>query len=207
MTCNKGGVGVVVKNAKFFISIGKLNQLKDFGKPEVAFIGRSNVGKSSLINYLCNIKSLAKTGATPGRTRLINYFNINDEIYFVDLPGYGFAKGDKKEQLEWKNLIEGYLQTSKNLKLVCLLIDIRRELNDDDKKMINYLSYYNIPCAIIVTKADKFAKSKMKQEAFRIAKEAKLGIENVYVCSVTAKIGRDEILDKIGQLVGGEGNE
>ncbi len=197
---------MIVKNAKFFTSIGKINQLKDFEKPEVAFIGRSNVGKSSLINYLCNINKLAKTGATPGRTRLINYFDINGEVYFVDLPGYGFAKGDKREQIEWKSLIEGYLESSKNLKLVCLLIDIRRELNDDDKKMINYLSYYNIPCAIIVTKADKFAKSKMKQEASRIAKEAKLGIENVYICSVTAKIGREEILNKIAQFVGGKEN-
>ena len=198
---------MVIKSAKFFTSIGKLNQLKDFEKPEVAFIGRSNVGKSSLINYLCNVKSLAKTGATPGRTRLINYFDINGEMYFVDLPGYGFAKGDKREQLEWKGLIEAYLQGSKNLKLVCLLIDIRRELSEDDKKMINYLSYYNKPCAIIVTKADKFAKSKMKQEAFRIAKEAKLGVENVYICSVTAKIGREEILNKIEQFIGGEENE
>ena len=193
-----------VKSAKFVTSIGKSSQLKDFGKDEIAFVGRSNVGKSSLINYLCNIKGLAKTGATPGRTRLINYFDINDKFYFVDLPGYGFAKGDKSEQLAWKSLIEGYLNNTKRLKLVCLLIDIRRNLNEDDKQMINYLSYYNIPVIIIVTKSDKFAKSKMKIEANRIAKEAVLGVENVFLCSVTAKLGREEILNKIEQFVGGE---
>ena len=195
---------MIIKNAKFFTSLGKINQLKDFEKDEVAFVGRSNVGKSSLINYLCNIKGLAKTGATPGRTRLINYFEINNSFYFVDLPGYGFAKGDKKEQMAWKQLIEGYLNASKRLKLVCLLIDIRRNLNDDDKKMINYFAYYNIPVLIIVTKADKFAKSKMKVEASRIAKEANLGTDNVLISSISAKLGREEILNKIQQFLGGE---
>lgn len=194
---------MIIKKAKFITSIGKLAQLKDFGKDEVAFVGRSNVGKSSLINYLCNIKGLAKTGATPGRTRLINYFDINEKFYFVDLPGYGFAKGDKSEQLAWKSLIEGYLHNTKRLKLVCLLIDIRRSLNEDDKQMINYLSYYNIPVVIIVTKSDKFAKTKMKAEANRIAKEAIVGVDNVLLCSVTAKIGREDILNKIEQFLGG----
>lgn len=195
---------MIVKNAKFVISIGKLNQLKDFGKDEIAFVGRSNVGKSSLINYLCNIKGLAKTGATPGKTRLINYFEINNQFYFVDLPGYGFAKGNKSEQMAWKSLIEGYLGATKRLKLVCLLIDIRRDLNDDDKQMINYLYYYNIPTIIIVTKADKIAKTKVKVEIDRIARQAKLGVENILACSVNAKIGREDILNRLDQFIGGE---
>lgn len=193
---------MIIKSAEFIDSVGTLRQLGDKNKPEIAFIGRSNVGKSSLINYLVNKKALARTSSTPGRTRLLNYFEINKEVYFVDLPGYGFAKGEKAEQAKWKSLIEGYFEASKNIKLICLLIDIRRNVTEQDLMMLNYMETYHLPFVIVVTKSDKIAKSKRRVEANRIAKEAGLGQDNVYICSSSLKIGKEELLAKFDQFIG-----
>ena len=192
---------MIIKDAKFVRSVGKVNQLWNTEFDEVAIVGRSNVGKSSLINFLLSRKGLAKTSSTPGRTRLINYFDINGQFYFVDLPGYGFAKGNKVEQVEWKSLIGGYFEASTKLKVVCLLLDIRREINEQDKLMIKWLMVYNVPFVIIITKADKVPNTQRKNMAQKIASSVGVGIGNVYICSTVSKIGREEIWQKLEQFL------
>lgn len=191
-----------IKNADFVISATKKQPFKNLEKCEIAFVGRSNVGKSSLINFLTNRKSLARTSSTPGRTRLINYFSINNgEFYFVDLPGYGYAKGNKQEQKEWKELMESYFMTSKCLKLVVLLFDIRRDINEDDKIMLKYFEYYRIPFICVITKADKIKKSQQKLTALKIARQIGVGDENVFICSTLEKKGKEEVLNKMEQFL------
>lgn len=193
---------MIIKNAEFVISATKKMPLKNEDKIEIAFVGRSNVGKSSLINYLTNKKALARTSSTPGRTRLVNYFSINNgEFYFVDLPGYGYAKGNKQEQLEWKQLMESYFMTSKMLKLVVLLFDIRRDINEDDKIMLKYFEYYRIPFICVVTKADKVAKSQRKLSAVKIARQIGIGDENIFIVSTSEKFGKEDVLTKIEQFI------
>ena len=191
-----------IKSAEFRISASKKMPFKNEDIGEVAFVGRSNVGKSSLLNYLCGRKSLARTSSTPGRTRLINYFTINGgQFYFVDLPGYGFAKGNKVEQKEWKELMESYFITSHNLKLVVLLFDIRREISAEDEMMLKYFEFYHIPFICVVTKADKVAKSQRKLMALKIARQICLGDENVFIVSASEKFGKEEILSKLEQFI------
>lgn len=193
---------VEIKSAEFRISASRAMPFKNESVSEVAFVGRSNVGKSSLLNYLCGRRNLARTSSTPGRTRLINYFAINGgQFYFVDLPGYGFAKGNKQEQKEWKALMESYFVTSGNLKLVVLLFDIRREINEDDKTMLKYFEYYHIPFICVVTKADKVAKAQRKLMALKVARQIGIGDENIFVVSASEKFGKDEILAKMGQFI------
>ena len=192
---------MIIKDAKFVTSLGKGSKFFNQEKSEVAFVGRSNVGKSSLINYLVNRKGLAKVGATPGRTRLINYFDINNSFYLVDLPGYGFAKGNKAEQQDWKKLIEAYLTQSKQLKLVCVLLDIRRDVTDADMQMISYLYSYNIPFIIIITKADKIAKTKRKVCAIKIANKIGIAQDSVLISSTLMAGEQNPILDKIEQFI------
>lgn len=193
---------MIIKNAEFVISATRKMPLKNEDKIEIAFVGRSNVGKSSLINYLTNKKALARTSSTPGRTRLVNYFSINNgEFYFVDLPGYGYAKGNKQEQLEWKQLMESYFMTSKMLKLVVLLFDIRRDINEDDKIMLKYFEYYRIPFICVVTKADKVAKSQRKLSAVKIARQIGIGDENIFIVSTSEKFGKEDVLTKIEQFI------
>jgi len=194
---------MIIKNARFIISATKKNVFPNDKINEIAFVGRSNVGKSSLINYLVNQKALARTSSTPGRTRLINYFGINnDELYFVDLPGYGYAKGNKQEQKEWKELMESYFLDSKMLKLVVFLFDIRREINEDDKTMLKYFEFYHIPFICVITKADKVAKSQRKLSAVKIARQIGVGDENVIVISTLEKIGKEQVLNKFDQFIG-----
>lgn len=198
----KGILMVEIKSAEFRISASRTMPFKNDKVSEIAFVGRSNVGKSSLLNYLCGRKNLARTSSTPGRTRLINYFTINGgQFYFVDLPGYGFAKGNKQEQKEWKELMESYFITSNNLKLVVLLFDIRREINEDDEMMLKYFEYYHIPFISVVTKADKVAKSQRKLMALKIARQIGIGDENIFIVSASEKFGKDEILAKMEQFI------
>ncbi|HID38374.1 MAG TPA: YihA family ribosome biogenesis GTP-binding protein [Calditrichaeota bacterium] len=131
--------------------------------PEIAFVGRSNVGKSSLLNALLGRKKLALVSSTPGKTRLINYFLINNAYYFVDLPGYGYAKISKKEVAKWQSMIETYLLNSKQLKLVLLLVDVRREPMAADKQMADWLNYYQIPFAFVLTKTDKISNNQLQK--------------------------------------------
>ena len=148
-----------IKNVKFVTSVADSRKMIVDEKYQVAFVGRSNVGKSSLINMLLKHNKLAKTSSTTGRTRLINYFQANDNVYFVDLPGYGFAKASKQEVGGWQSMIEPYLIENEQLKCVCMLVDSRYEPTAQDKQMLKFLNYYQIPFIIIATKCDKLNQS------------------------------------------------
>ena len=154
-----------IKKSEFVISAPVVSMCPKDIKPEYAFIGRSNVGKSSLINMLCNHKGLAKTSATPGKTLLINHFIINNEWYLVDLPGYGFAKRSKTERQKLDNIIRGYILQREQLVNVFVLVDIRHDPQPIDREFIDWLGESSIPFAIVFTKADKLAPSKMKSAA------------------------------------------
>ena len=155
---------MIIKNAELETVCGITSVLPDNQMPEVAFAGKSNVGKSSLINGLLNRKSLARTSQEPGKTQTINFYNVNKELYFVDLPGYGFAKVSKEVQQKWGAMIENYLKSSKQLKAVMLLIDIRHEPSANDRNMYEWIVYNGYKPVIIATKLDKInRKSKDKQ--------------------------------------------
>ena len=180
-------------------SINKEDALLDL--PNVIFIGRSNVGKSSLINMLCNQKKLAKASSTPGRTRLINYFLINNKFYFVDLPGYGYAQASKTETYGWQSLIEPYLMQNDKLKLVCMLVDSRINPTEQDKQMFEYLAYYQLPFIIIATKSDKLSKAQLNKAKANIANTFGVGIENIYPVSNETRDGKDRVLTAISQYL------
>ena len=191
----------MIKKAKFITSVADKSKIYETNAPEFAFAGKSNVGKSSLINYLTGQSKLAKTSSEPGRTRLLNYFEINDgQFYFVDLPGYGYAKVSKEEKIKWGDLIETYLKTSENLKNVFVLLDIRHEPSADDLLLISFLFTLNIPFTIIATKADKLSKMQTRKAVAMLSAETKVGADNIIVTSVTQKKGREEVEKKIGQF-------
>ena len=172
-------------------------------KPEYAFIGRSNVGKSSLINMLTNHKGLAKTSATPGKTLLINHFIINNEWYLVDLPGYGFAKRSKKEVQKLEQMISGYILQREQLVNVFLLVDVRLEPQKIDLEFIQWLGDSSVPVAIVFTKADKLSASKVSQnvEAYKkVLSETWEELPPIFVTSSDKKQGREEVLDYIEQI-------
>jgi len=157
-------------SAEFVNSVTDLSQLPAAHLPEIVFIGRSNVGKSSLINKLCNKSKLAKASSIPGRTRQLNYYLINEELYFVDLPGYGYAKVPEQIKTGWRKLVEDYISSRKNVKIVFELMDSRHDPTYLDELMINWLEYYEIPYAIILTKSDKISKNKMERQIYRTSK-------------------------------------
>lgn len=173
--------------------------------PQIAVAGKSNVGKSSFINYLVNDGKLARTSKLPGRTRLINYFLINEgdsaEFFLADLPGYGFAKVSDAEKLKWADLLEKYLANEQQLKHVFFLVDIRHEPTRDDATMYNYLFHNNVPFTIVATKADKISKSQVKNRCRAIASYFKVGADNVLPVSSTNKTGKDAVLAKIEQIL------
>ncbi len=154
---------MIVKKAEHVITAVKPNQYPVTGYPEIAFVGRSNVGKSSIINTLVNRKSLARVGATPGKTRQINFYNVNDTFYLVDLPGYGFANVSKDMKASWENIIETYLYSRKdgNLKLIAMLVDIRHSPSKDDLTMYQWLRGFGLNTLVIATKADKISRSQI----------------------------------------------
>jgi GTP-binding protein len=150
-----------IKTAEFIISAAALHQVPASKLPEVAFIGRSNVGKSSLINSLCHRRSLAKTSSQPGKTRVINFYRINGALHFVDLPGYGYAKVPDQIRSGWRHLIEGYLKKRDNLKLGLVVVDARHEMSKLDAAMVEWLEFYAIPYSLVMTKADKVPRQKL----------------------------------------------
>ncbi len=185
---------MIIKKAVYKTSVVSKNKIIDDGVPEFAFVGRSNVGKSSLINNLVGVKGLAKTSATPGKTKMINYFDINDSFRFVDLPGYGFAKVGKDQFDVWSSILSEYLTCSKSLLNVFILLDIRHLPSEQDIQMIKFAIYYNLPFSIIVTKADKLAKSKVGQSVRAIAKALNLREEIFIVSSASGNVGKEDIL-------------
>ena len=158
-----------IKQAEFVTSAGLGSPYPEKTAAEIAIVGKSNVGKSSLINSLCNNKKLAKTSQTPGKTRLINFFLLNRDFYLVDLPGYGFARASKTEQAGWGSLMEQYLSSGR-VQHLFLLIDIRHAPTAEDRQMFEWVLYYGLPFTLIATKADKIAKSKRRQAANQAAK-------------------------------------
>lgn len=189
----------VIKNAEYITSAVDKNQFL-LDKNEIAFVGRSNVGKSSFINALLNKKKLARTSSTPGLTKMVNYFLVNNEIYFVDLPGYGYSKTGKKHQQIWSTLIEDYLKLSQKLKLVFLLVDIRHKPSELDALMQKFLFYNNIPYKIVATKCDKIAKSKTNQYLTEIANALNVTINNLILFSAENGLGKDKILQVLGEI-------
>ena len=191
-----------INKSEFVISSPVVNKCPADNKPEYAFIGRSNVGKSSLINMLCNHKGLAKTSSTPGKTLLINHFIINNEWYLVDLPGYGFAKRSKNERQKLENMIRGYILQREQLVNVFVLVDIRHEQQAIDREFIDWMGTSNIPFAIVFTKADKLSAAKAKQNVEKWMKALEDAWEELppyFITSSEKKQGRDEILDYIDQ--------
>lgn len=152
---------MIVKNAKYELTAVKPEQYPGGDLPEVAFVGRSNVGKSSMINTLLNRKNLARVGATPGKTRQINFYNIDEKLYFVDLPGYGYASVSKTERKSWGEVIDTYLASRTQLKLIIMLIDIRHTPSEDDRTMFQWLEDVNIPYLLAATKTDKLSRSQV----------------------------------------------
>ncbi|CAM3501052.1 ribosome biogenesis GTP-binding protein YihA/YsxC [Marinicrinis lubricantis] len=149
-----------IHQAEFIISAVRPDQYPEDALPEIALAGRSNVGKSSLINRMINRKNLARTSSQPGKTQQLNYYMINEQLYFVDFPGYGYAKVSKTERQKWGAMIETYLTSREPLKLILLVIDVRHPPTKDDQLMYDWLIYYNIPCCVVATKADKIPRSK-----------------------------------------------
>ena len=187
-----------IKKVDLEIVLGITSKLPETDKVEIAFAGKSNVGKSSLINALVNRKALARTSATPGKTQTINFYNINDEMYLVDLPGYGYAKVSESEKEKWGKLIERYLNTSQNLKAVFLLIDIRHDPSANDKMMYDWIVAMGYQPIIIATKLDKLKRSQV-QKNMKAIKEG-LGLlpgSIIIPFSSETKQGRDEVRDLI----------
>ncbi|WP_459836512.1 ribosome biogenesis GTP-binding protein YihA/YsxC [Clostridium carnis] len=193
-----------IKNSEFIISAVKRDQYPITGLPEVAFVGRSNVGKSSIINALTNRRHLAKVSQTPGKTRLINFFMINgDEFYLVDLPGYGYAKVSKKEKATWGNTIETYLTGREELKRVILLVDSRHKPTADDIQMHEWIKHFGYDEIVVATKSDKLSNNDIRKSEKIIKDTLNLGKEDkLYFFSSLNKKGKDTLIDNLfGDLV------
>lgn len=197
---------LIIKKALFLKSMKNADDVPNSDLPEIAIAGKSNAGKSSLINYLTNNSKLSFVSKQPGKTRLVNFFTINDMFLLVDLPGYGFAKVSKTEQYSWGKMMDSFFSSVRNLKSVLILVDIRHMPTNDDLTMINYCIHYNIPFALIATKSDKIAKSKRNNYIRNIKKYIfdKTGKDDfkVFPVSSTAKIGKEEILNYIKERIG-----
>ncbi len=192
---------MIVKSAEFITSAVKPSQYPEAMLPEIAFAGRSNAGKSSLINTLVNRKKLVKTSQTPGKTQLLNFFNINDSFSFVDLPGYGFAKVPARVQSSWAQMIERYLSQRETLKGVVIIIDIRRTPDEKETDLIRWLAHFNIPSIIVLSKADKLKKMKQRSQHDFIAKILEVHKEYLFVYSAKSRQGKNEIWDAIEKLI------
>lgn len=192
-----------IKTATFIISNTDYKKCPPPSMPEYAFIGRSNVGKSSLINMLTNFGKLAKVSGRPGKTQLINHFKINDNWFLVDLPGYGYAKVSKKSRHKWQEFIQNYIINRENLYCLFILVDIRIEPQAIDIEFLNWIGEKQVPFAIVFTKADKLTNSKLQSNFAAYKKElAKYWEElpNMFITSSTKKTGRDEILSFIDDI-------
>lgn len=192
---------MVIKNVSLETVCGVTSKLPDNELPEVAFAGKSNVGKSSLINALMNRKSLARTSGQPGKTQTINYYNVNNAIYFVDLPGYGYTNANEKVKAQWGKMVENYLHRSKQLRQVFLLVDIRHEPSENDRIMYDWILRGGFQPVVIATKLDKIKRSQLQSHLKQIRTGLNAGEETVIVpFSALSKQGREdiyEILDKI----------
>lgn len=193
---------MVIKNVSLETVIGVTSKIPENQLMEIAFAGKSNVGKSSLINALMNRKALARTSSQPGKTQTINFYNINDELYFVDLPGYGYAKVSQKEKEKWGKMIERYLRQSKMLKAVFLLIDIRHEPSANDRQMYEWIMSNGFRPIIIATKMDKINRSQLQKHIKMIRQGLGVDKETIVIpFSAQSKQGRDEIYELIDSMM------
>ena len=185
-------------NADILLSATNKNHYPQDDIPEVALAGRSNVGKSSFINTMLNRKNLARTSGKPGKTQLLNFFNIDDQLRFVDVPGYGYARVSKKEREKWGKMIEEYLTTRKNLRAVVSLVDLRHEPSADDVQMYEFLKYYEIPVILVATKADKIPRGKWNKHESMIKKKLDFDKTDTFIIfSSVNKTGVEEAWDAI----------
>ena len=188
-------------NAKFIKSASKKEEFIQDNLPQIAIVGRSNVGKSSLINLLTNNSKMAKTSSTPGRTRLVNYFNINNQFYLVDLPGYGYHKASKSIANAWDAVMNDYFVDNENLKLVFVLLDSRIEPTDLDKQMLDYLAENEIPAVIIMTKTDKISRSEVFQNMSKISKEIRFNKDLIIATSALKKQGVERVEQLLDEFI------
>nr|WP_254906524.1 ribosome biogenesis GTP-binding protein YihA/YsxC [Clostridium tyrobutyricum] len=196
---------VEIKQAEFIISAVKKNQYPNDNFKEIAFVGRSNVGKSSLINTIVNRRKLVKVSSSPGKTRLVNFFMINNEFYFVDLPGYGYAKVSKSEKDKWSKIIETYLVGRHQLKAIVLLVDSRHKPTNDDIIMYKWIEYYKYKILIVATKVDKISKSQLNKNLDIIRNSFGLKPDyKILTFSSLKKQGKEELLNKIEHVVEGD---
>ena len=191
-----------IKKAKFVQSLSAFREFPGQGLPEIAMVGKSNVGKSSLINNLTRNSKLARTSSEPGKTRLVNLFLINESFFLVDLPGYGFARASKQEKDRWAEMIEGYLRQSQNLKRVFQLVDIRHAPTSDDQLMVEYLRHFEIPFTVVATKADKLSKAQRGRNLPVICRALAVQPWEVLIHSSEDGTGREQLLDYIEKELG-----
>lgn len=193
---------MIIKNVALETVCGITSKLPANSRPEVAFAGKSNVGKSSLINALMNRKSLARTSSQPGKTQTINFYNVNDSIYFVDLPGYGYAQANEHVKAQWGRMIENYLYQSKQLKVVFLLIDIRHKPSENDCIMYDWIRSHGFQPIIIATKQDKINRSQLQKQLKLIRETLQVEKDTVIIpFSAATKQGREEIYEIIDGII------
>lgn len=191
-----------VRNADYKLTAVRPDQYPKATLPEIAFVGRSNVGKSSIINVLLNRRNLARKSATPGKTREINFYIVPNQCYFVDLPGYGYAKVSKDARIAWDEMIGTYLNTRPTLTLLIMLLDIRHAPSADDKTMYEWLKHQEIPFFLVATKLDKIPKGSVQKQLQLIAKELRLTDEDILIpFSAETRNGREEIMGLLDQVL------
>ncbi len=189
-----------IKRAAFVVSLPRYGNYAGIGLPEIAVAGKSNVGKSSMINRLCERTKLAKVSGTPGKTRLLNVYRINDDFHLVDLPGYGFARVSKEEQLRWSNMMEGYFADSGLLAHVLHLVDIRHEPTGEDRGMNEFLRATGFPFTVIATKADKISRAQRANQVHMICRSLQVQPWEVIPFSSETGEGRDKVLGVFGKV-------
>lgn len=193
---------MIIKDVNLEVIATRRSQYPDEGKPEFLLVGRSNVGKSSFINSVVGRKNIAHTSAKPGKTQTLNFYNVNDAFYLIDVPGYGYAATDKKTQAKFGMMIEEYLEKREELKRVFMLIDFRMKPTEDDLLMYNFLKYYNLPVTVIATKADKVGGSKKAKNLKMILDTLDLVIgDDLIAFSAVNKLGVKDVHKKIEDLV------
>jgi GTP-binding protein len=202
MPKDPGGDPLVIRNVEFIGGMAEKHGWRpESPLPEIAFAGRSNVGKSSLLNSLVRRKSFARVSRTPGRTREINFFRVNNGFVLVDLPGYGYARVSKEKKSEWRPMIESYLRRTTQLRGIVLLLDIRREPSDDDRAMLDFLAEVEVPTIVALTKTDKLSKAAALEQAVEISRALALQADQVIAFSAQTGEGRVELLEAIAALV------
>ena len=197
---NEQNKPLVIKNATFITSAARAEQFIKPNKPMIAVCGKSNVGKSSFINMLANRKKLAKTSSEPGRTRLVNYFDFG-EFILADLPVYGFARVSKGEKEKWAKTLDAFFKNKEDIAHVFMLADSRHDPTADDVQMMQFLHYHVLPFTVVLTKADKLSKMKLKEHIRAIAADLYLGVENLLATSAETGYGKDEVLAKIRSVI------